>query len=369
MLTVEPAVQQALNKAKISLMSRPDSVFFTTVCFSLHHIWDDKVRTAATDGTVIRFNPTFFMSLDAEERIFLLIHETMHVAYLHMQRNKGRDHQKFNKAADHVINLMLIDRKFKMPKMGLADPQYKGMSTEQVYDLLPDDPTSDYDSDLQLSDKAPEDLQREVEDILVRAQIHSKMGGDVYGTIPGEIELFLNKLLSPKLPWHTILRKYLQAMAKNDYTFKKPNRRFFPKYHLPSLYSETLMDIAIAVDISGSVSDLEFKTFISEIKGIFTMMKPNKISLIQFDTKICSVTEITSLKELSQVDFKGRGGTDINPVLEWSNEHKPQLLLVFSDGEFRFSNLKAKATTIWLIHNTPTFAAPFGKVIHYTIAA
>lgn len=367
MLTVAPAVQQALNKAKIQLMSRPDSVFFTTVCFSLHHVWDDTVRIAATDGTVIRFNPDFFMQLDPEERIFLLLHETMHVAYLHMQRTQGRDHRKYNIAADHVINLMLIERKFKMPKVGLADPQYKGMSTEQVYDLLPEDPPQDYDSDLQLSDKPPEQLQREVEDILVRAQIHSRMGGDVYGTIPGEIELFLNKLLNPKLPWHTILRKYLQTMAKNDYTFKKPNRRFFPKYHLPSLYSETLMDIAIAVDISGSVSDLEFKTFISEIKGIFSMMKPSKISLIQFDTEIKSVTEIRTLRELSQVSFRGRGGTAIAPVLEWAEENKPQLLLVFSDGEFRFHGPQTRVNTIWLIHNTPQFTAPFGKVIHYTI--
>ena len=70
--TITPA--QALNKAKIRLMSTPDSAFFTTVCFSLKHIWDESIPTAATNGKEIRFNPDFFMSLNTDEQVFLLLH-------------------------------------------------------------------------------------------------------------------------------------------------------------------------------------------------------------------------------------------------------------------------------------------------------
>lgn len=360
-------MQQCLDKAKIALMARADSAFFTTVCFSLKMGWDDTLPTAATNGTWIKFNPAFFMGLTVEERVFLLIHESMHVAYLHMDRLQTRNPRKWNIAADHVINLMLLERGFKMPKNGLADPQYKGMSTEEVYALLPDPAGQDVDCDLREPDGPSEDLQKEVQDILVRASIQSKLQNDAEGSIPGSIQIFLNKLLNPKLPWNVILQKFLHSMTKDNYSFRKPNRRFFPQYYLPSLYSERLANIAIAVDTSGSVSDDEFTRFITETHSILRMMRPEKISLIQFDTQVKSVDEIRDVRELSQVTFKGRGGTKITPVINWVNENKPQLLLVFSDGEFRFMGVETKTPVIWLIHENEKFSAPFGKTIHYEL--
>ena len=359
---------QALSKAKIQLMTRPDSAFFTTVCFSLKHVWDDSIPTACTNGREIRFNTKFFMSLTVEEQIFLLLHESMHVAYLHMVRCMC-DMRRWNIAADYVINLQLVERGFKMPACGLLDHQYAGMSTEQVEKLLPvDPPFNGFGADLEPGDiPGDEQLTRDIQDILVRASIQSKMANDKPGSIPSDIQIFLNGLLNPKLPWHRLLLKYLQAFAKNDYSFKKPNRRFFPKYHLPSLHGEKLMDLAVAVDISGSVSDSDFHVFVSEIASILRMMKPEKITLIQFDTEIKSVDEVHNIQELMAVKFTGRGGTKIEPVLEWADKAKPQLLLVFSDGEFRFYGPETKSTTLWIIHNNDRFTPPFGKVIHYAI--
>jgi len=360
--------QEAMDRAKIALMSRPDSVFFTTIFFSLKHYWDDQIPTACVNGTEVRFNPKFFMSLNPEERIFLLIHETMHVAYLHMERLHDREPVRWNIAGDHVINLTLIERGFEMPKNGYADPKFKGMSTDEVYPLIekPKD-ESKIDMDLKPCDTDPNELRREVEDILVRASIQSKMQGDQEGTIPGDVQIFLNKLLKPKLPWFRILQKYMQAMTKNDYTFRKPNRRFFPQYHLPSLYSESLMNIAVAVDTSGSVSAADFNVFISEVNGILRMMKPDKLTLVQFDTQIKAVDAVSDITQLSKVKFTGGGGTKIYPVLKWAEDNKPHLLLVFTDGCFGFYNNESKTNIVWLIHNNQRFTAPFGKTIHYEV--
>ena len=364
---------KALSKAKIQLMAKPDSAFFTTICFSLIHEFSDLIPTAATNGKRILFNPKFFMDLDPEERVFLLLHETLHVAYLHVDgvRRGGRCPKKWNQAGDHVINLQLMERGFKMPTgaaKGLADPQYAGMSTEEVYKALPDPPPgAPIDLDIEESQVPSEELQREVQDILVRAQIQSKMAEDRPGTIPGDIQIFLDKLLNPKLPWNRILQKYLNTFAKNDYSYRKPARRFFPEWHLPSLWSQALMDIAVAVDISGSVSDEDFKRFVSEIASILKMMKPSKITLIQFDTQIQHIDKIRHMQDLMQVNFTGRGGTSIGPVLEWATENKPQLLMVFTDGGFYFPDVSTKRDTVWLIHGNPGWTAPFGKVIHYEV--
>lgn len=97
------------------------------------------------------------------------------------------------------------------------------------------------------------------------------------------------------------------------------------------------------------------------------MMKPDKITVIQFDTEIKSVNEVRNVRELMNISFTGRGGTLINPVLEWANKNKPQLLLVFSDGYFHFYALETKVNTLWLIHDNEKFQAPFGKTIHYEV--
>jgi predicted metal-dependent peptidase len=361
----------ALQKAKVQLMAREDSAFFTTVCFSLKHVWSTQISTAATDGRQILFNPTFFMSLNVEEQVFLLLHESMHVAYLHMTRLQDRNHRRWNHAADYVINQQLVDRGFKMPKCGLLDAQYAGKSTEEVYDLLPENPPGGgaWD-DLMPGDGGAGDdaLTQEVQDILVRASIQSKMANDRPGTIPGDIQLVLDGLLNPKLPWNRILLKYLRTFDKSDYTWKKPSRRFFPTYHLPSLSGEKLMDLAIAIDISGSVSDHDFKFFVTEIASILRMMKPDKITVIQFDTQLQHVDEVRNVQELLKLQFHGRGGTLIAPVMQWATENKPQLLLCFSDGEFTMPEAKPKNTEVlWLVHNNDRFKPPFGKTIHYHI--
>lgn len=363
----------ALSKAKIALMSRTDSAFFTHLAFSLIHQFDDTIRTAATNGKYVKYSPAFFMSLTQDERVFLMLHETMHVAYMHMARTQDRCPDKFNIAADHVINLQLIERGFKMPSMGLADPQYKGLSTEEVYNLLPPSPSGGnqgvpgFGNDLVEPDDEDGTFASDVQDMLVRAAIQSKTSNDKPGMIPGEIEIFLDRLLNPKLPWNRILQKYLNVFSKNDYSYRRPNRRFMPDHYLPSLYGESLMDIAIAIDTSGSVSDDDFKRFISETHSILKVMKPSKITVIQFDAELKAVDTVRSTKDLMNVTFTGRGGTWITPVLDWANENKPQLLLVFTDGCFNFEETQAKCKTLWLIHGNPGFVAPFGKTIHYEI--
>ena len=378
-MTHQLTPQDALNKAKIALMSKADSAFFTTLAFSLIHEFSDQVRTAATNGKRIRYNPEFFMSLDNEERVFLMLHEAMHCAYLHMERTAGRDHGRFNIAADHVINLQLRDRGFKMPECGIADDDYRELSTEQIYDLLPENPNGGgssnvpgFGNDLEEpeggnSPEAQEQLRQDMQDILVRAALQSRMANDKPGSIPGDIQIFLDRLLNPKLPWQRILQKYLNAFSKNDYSFKKPNRRFFPDHYLPSMYGENLIDFAAFADISGSVTDHEFRVQVSETAGIMRMMKPKQILFGQFDTEIKSVEKINDLRDMSKIQFTGRGGTCIEPVIEWANKNKPQLLMVFSDGDFNFPEVQTKVPTIWLVYNNPNFTAPFGKVIHYEI--
>ena len=366
--------QKALNKAKIRLMMKKDSAFFTTLCFNMKHLWDETISTACTDGLTIRYSIAFFMGLTPPQQLFLLLHEVLHVAFQHVERRGNRDPRKWNIAADYVINYILVQRGFKMPEGGLYDPQYEGMSTEEVYNLLPEDqdlpelPMDDVgsgDGDSQPTEAEAKATKEKIDDLLVRASLQSQMGGDAPGTVPGEIQFYIDTLLAPKLPWFQILRKFMTKAIKQGYTWRRPNRRYFPQYYLPSRNSKALCNIVVAIDTSCSVSDAEFHRFASEVYAILKQHKPTSLKLIQFDTHIKSITDISKPKDLMATEFTGRGGTDIQPVIDWAAQNKPTVLLVFSDGWFYQRYANPKVPIVWLINDNERFVGKVGKVIHY----
>ncbi len=366
-------LNRMLNKAKVSLMADHNSVFITTVLFSLKFSWDESIPTACTNGLDLRFNPTFFEKMTHQERVGVLAHEAWHVAYQHINRVGDRDFRIWNMAADHVINLMLLDNGYSLPEGGLWDDQFKGMSSEEVYKIIYNDPDKqdpdfqeDFESHPDLSPEEQAELDSKIEDIIVKAHVQSQMSGSP-GKLPGEVEVYLDKLLNPKLPWEQILANFLVATAPDDYSFRKPNRRYLPEYYLPSLHSDGIGEIAVAVDTSGSVSDEEFLRFITEVQAIQTRMNPTKMTVIDFDYEIRDIHTVHEGKDVKNLKFSGRGGTYIKPVLEWAKENKPIALLVFTDGEFETININPDIPVIWVIHANDSFTYPFGRVITYEI--
>lgn len=363
--------QKAMDKAKIQLMMKPNTVFFTSITFSLSHKWDWKIPTACTNGLEIRYNPDFFMGLDKEEQLFLILHETLHVAFQHMMRLNDRDPRKWNIAADYVINLILVKQGYKMPKGGLLDYQYDEMTSEQVYDLLPDNPEEgdlpmvDLESPPGESEEEQQAVSEKIDDILVKAKLQAEMSGQSAGSIPGELAFYIESLLTPKLPWHSLLRQFMTKVIRQGYTWRRPNRRFWPKHYLPSRLSKNTCHIAVAIDTSCSVSDEEFHRFASETHSILTSLRPAGMTLIQFDTEIKSVTEIDSPDSLRKQEFKGRGGTRIKPVMEWAAQNKPTVLLIFTDGYFSQDFSNPKVPLLWLINDNDGFDTRWGRVIHY----
>lgn len=354
---------------KLKLFQTKDSVFYAALCFSLEIKWSEDIPTACVDGKTMLLNPTFFVGLSVDERLFLLLHETLHCAYLHMLRRMTRDHARWNAACDYVINAHLIERKFKMPASGLYDPQYAGLSAEQVYGVLPED-TECPEPDLGEPKDGDEskEIQARLEDALVRAYVQAKQAGDKsFSNIPGDIQIFIDQLLHPKLPWNRIFMRYLMEYSRDDYSYTRPNRRFEPEY-LPRLYSRNLRSLAIAIDTSGSVTDEMFLQMLTEVYALMRMMRPPHIDLIQFDTVIQARDRVRNANDLRRVEFTGRGGTDVVPVLEWADTNKPGLLVFITDGYFEDHELvKPSSDVIWLIYDNPNFQVDFGTVIHVNL--
>lgn len=396
MTTFTPSaeLQTAFDKAKIGLMMTKNSVFLSTILFSLKFSWKPDIPTACVTGNLqLWVNPDFFMGLDKEERIFLLAHESWHIALMHLTRIGTRDMETYNRAGDYVINLLLHRAGYTMPKGVLLNTDYQGLTTEEVYDKIKKQGESQGNKnkgsmlDLQptagqgdgtpsppgagsnpasMTQEQIQQLESQITDVLVKASTRSRMMGDAPGTIPGDVEVMLDKLLNPVLPWNILLQKFLFDRVKTDYSYRRPNRRYFPDWILPSLDSEGLVTIASAVDTSGSVTDDQFAAFISEMTYIKQVLQPEVMHVIDFDTKIKQVRSLNAGDTPTSLTFHGRGGTKIGPVLEWAKEHQPKVLVIFTDGEFSFPPESDPGCPIlWVIHSNSKFEPPFGEVIFY----
>lgn len=361
--------EQALEKTKVNIMLDRKVLFLSTVMAQLPIRFDDSIPTGATDGKNILLNTSYFLGLNQKEREFLLLHEIMHVVLMHISRKGNKDHLKYNIAGDYVINSYLVEQGYPLIKGGLYDPQYNDMSTEQIYDLLPDG----LEIDIDLIDLIPnpdmdkEQQADEVQSIVIQATQLVEMTNNC-GSIPSAIKRYLDDIRNPKVNWKVVLQRFLQDTTKADSTWTKPNKRHLNRgYYLPSLRSPNLAKITFAIDTSGSISDEMFNQFITEVASVLKQFKPNEIDVILFDTCVQSINTVRNVSELRSIEFKGYGGTCPNQMLETFDRSNSMALIVITDGYFSRNLIKVTKPVIWCIFDNSDFKAPYGMVINYKL--
>jgi len=129
-------IESKLCDAKAKLMLKDG--FTGQIVSYLKLVCDpSKAQTMATDGHTIYYSEKFLDHLDKNDIIFALAHEAWHVMMKHHIRGKGKDNKLFNRAADHVVNLLIKDTfRYSNKLKPLCDPQYIHLSAEEVYDKL-----------------------------------------------------------------------------------------------------------------------------------------------------------------------------------------------------------------------------------------
>ena len=359
-----------LRHAKIDLMTK--SVFLSTICLSLKHAFTDKLPTAGTNGISILYNPEFLEKLTPQERTGLLAHEVWHVAFNHLTRLGSRDKMLWNKAGDYVINYMLTQAGFTIPTGGLYDTRFKDMSTEEVYNIIVNEDKADHggdDFEVDLLDapegSTPEDVNDKITDMIIKAQIQSKIANKDKGEIPGEIARAIDDLINPKLPWYEILQRFMSDLVKDDYSWIKPNKRFYPNYYLPSQQSYTIGQVVVAIDTSGSVSQAEITKMLSEIENIRDTFQPQKLTIIDCDAEIHNVYDVEKYDNILELEFHGHGGTDFQPVIDYCNERNPEVLIYFTDLWADHVTDTGDYPIIWICTDSSnTSLQPVGETIY-----
>lgn len=383
-LPSQEKIEEKICIARISLLCKFQ--FLGDMAVRLNIVRDDNISTAATDGKNFYYNLAFIDALKKEEVVFLFGHEVLHNVFEHHFRKEGRNHKLWNVAVDYVVNLILHENKVgelitTVPI--LYDKKYKGLCAEEVYDLLLKEFGCNSNSTMdELADKILDehldDLEKigkklsEEEKEAIRSQIKESMlsAAQTAGNIPNEIERVISNITSPKIDWTRELPQDIQSAIKSDYSFIKPNKKFFQYgISLPSLKNEDSIEICVAIDSSGSISNEIIGIFLGKIEEIMSQYNEYTIHLWSFDTKVYNKQTYKSYDGKSIRDYKviGHGGTDFECNWKFMEEEGiyPKIFIMFTDMEpfGSWGNPTGPQENMIFCAYDTDIIAPFGKTI------
>lgn len=374
---------EKLAKAKAALIL--DQPFFASLLLSMPMVEDASIPTMATNGDEIRINPAFLDTLSLSETIFVLAHETLHCVFQHMYRRGTRDLNKWNIAADYVINDTLVREKIgSMLKGVLYDPQLVvagNGNSEGVYNLLPDSPPNSGGKSQgngtghpgagepggaldQVNDAAQDAATLSQKESEMRVKIvQAANAAKMQGKLSAGIARLVNEMTATRVDWKSVLRRFLSERAKVDLSYARPKRRYLADdIYLPSLIGEKMGCIAIAVDCSGSIRDAILEAFAAEIKAIIADVAPGMTHVLYFDTEILKQDSFGP-EDAFKINAIGGGGTMFSPIFTHidSSELNPIACVVLTDLECSDFGPAPEYPVLWA--SIAEGHTPFGETV------
>jgi len=263
------------------------------------------------------------------------------------------------------------------------------MNTKQVFDMLRQEQKAnggsgsggsgesgnfdshDWEGAAEMDTKEAEVLARDVEQALRQGKITAqKMAGKGSANMPRE----LGELLDPQVNWRDLLREFATASctAKEVSSWRRPNRRFIGMdIFLPTMIGETVREVVFLIDASGSTFvGKMLDVFLSEVKSVAETVRPEKVHLIYWDTKVTK-HETYGLTDLDSIVTStiptGGGGTTPSCAEAYLEKEKiiPDCIINLTDGYVGTDwGNNWPAPILWVIAGNPGATATTGKSIH-----
>lgn len=392
----------AIARAKVV----SSETFFGHLLFSTEQSFA-AVDTACTDGQSIWFDPAYVERTGGPELVSTYLHEVLHIALGHCERRGGRDPLDWNIACDHVVNLTLKDGGYVILPGDYCDEAYRGLSAEDIYLRLhqtkPSQPQGgqgqsspdpadrmipgfaprtgqiidpfNHGTGGKLSDRQVRELGARNEKELFQAANLAKSVGDLPDTFA---EIIDGRRKNTNFDWEERLRRFVGGCIPFDQSFARPDRRFLPDdIWLPGNICEDFPEIAIGIDVSGSVSPAELQAFAAETNRIFEDFGFSKLHVIYCNKQVVQVDSFETGDTIT-FDAPIGGGTSFAPVFRWINENAPDVkaVIYFTDLKSHdygkpddYDVFWAIASHAWVDDYHGGGFAPFGEVCKIEVAA
>ena len=385
-----------VNKVNLSLMEDKDN-FYGYFLFQMEKV----IRFDMTSATsvsfkgakyVIYFNPIIFLELNMKQMETTIKHEILHIVSQHLIRAKEfKDKYStlaINMAMDVIVNQYLnylppyaITLEYVNVKYDLKLEPYKTFEyyLEKIQIELnlqeEDDEGEEIDSNENLAvefdiEKTHDswDESDEIDEKTLKEFTEKMANNSQKGSIPIYLEGMIKSLKNSKgdIPWNLYLKKLMGTIEANKKkTITRRNRRQPSRLDLRGELRGHKAEIAVAIDISGSISDEEFKQAIKEVLSIVKNHN-QEITIIECDKEIKRAYKVKSIKDIKERVATG-GATEFSPVFQYANSKNINLLIYFTDGkgEEKLKVIPKGYKVLWVISGRGdklSLSKPYGAV-------
>jgi predicted metal-dependent peptidase len=388
---------------------------------------EEGVPTAYTDGVNKKYGRKFMESILSESKVRgLILHENLHVALKQVVFGRAmfmENRKMANLAADFVVNDIIAnidgtiagtnERLVELPDGAIYDPMFHDWSMREVYNYLKkhakkgggggqggkgqgnpppsggtqsnDDDDMDGDTvtvngktyDISQADEhdfiGREVSAEEAKEILDDIDKALREGGMLAGRMGAKIPRVISDLLEPKVDWRDALREFVSSSTKgnDEFTWRRMNKRQMANdIYLPSVMNESIGEIIVAIDTSGSIGGAEITEFATELVSICEVCQPEVVRVLWWDTEVHGeqVFKDNYSDIAKMLKPLGGGGTKVSCVSEYVNKHKlnAECVLVFTDGYVE-GDIKwnISSPTLWMVTQRRDFIPPVGKKVMF----
>jgi predicted metal-dependent peptidase len=383
--------ETSLKKATIFLMRQKESALYSGVLLMGENKIVDDCPTACTDGVNKYYGRKYIESRPDTEVRATALHETLHCALNHPVRFKKQmkeDARLTNIAMDYVVNDIIVHLGVlhnDKPSVTIGEDWYYDSKYHNwsVNDVIKDlkkqqkhDPkkfeTKYGKGSFDTHDFTKSMTPNEVKEHTKKIDAALREGSLLAGKQGVEIPRAITELLEPVIDWKDVLRDFVVSSIKgtDEYSWRKFNKRLMAnELYLPSLENETMGELVVAIDTSGSIRQGDIDQFTSELVHICEVISPDMLRVIWWDYRVHGVQPFTDYTNLAGVlKPQGGGGTRVSCVSKYINQHNinADAVVVFTDGYVE-SNIEwnISTPTLWVITENKELEVPSGKKVKY----
>ncbi|WP_297631181.1 VWA-like domain-containing protein [uncultured Clostridium sp.] len=322
---------------------------------------------------VMYFNPKLFLQCSLKEMGALFKHEIYHIMFSHYEREKvlrnSYSKEAVNVALDVAINQFIKDLPMDAMRFDRAELEYnvhleedmpieyyakeidkkiRRRQKEEKKNVESDDQKRKFD--IQTTHDIWETL--EVSPEIAESIKNKTIIGVDKEKIPQSLEGYIKNKDEAEVPWQSVLKKLIPSIERGyKKTTTRLDRRQRDRLDLRGKLRDRIPEIIVAIDISGSISEDEFKKIIIEVIQIADSRRA-KVKIIECDNEVRRVYNINSIKEL-QDRYDSLGATAFSPVFEYLKKSKlyDRPIVYFTDGvgEKELSVKWNKKNIIWVL--------------------
>jgi len=383
-----------IKKAHVALMKHPQTALYSGVMLmGTSEVVEDAKFTAYTDGVNKKYGLKFLKSVDSNAKLRgLVLHENLHVALKHIPRGVDmwkKDSRIANISADYVVNGIIkdidgkvaggVERIVELPDNAYQDDMFSNWSMREVFNHLMKNPPPEGNGGGEGGDGDVHDFENckdlTHEEAKAMSEVIDKAlreGGILAGRMGATVPRAIADLLEPKIDWREVLREFVTSATRgsDETTWRRMNKRYLANdMYVAGYEAETMGEVTIAIDTSGSIGSAELTEFASELASICGVCCPERVRILWWDTQVHGeqIFETDYADIATLLKPLGGGGTNVSCVSEYITKHKlnSECVIVFTDGYLE-DNIKWNVTmpSLWLVTQNKSFEPPQGKKVN-----